>query len=148
MFTIHIQEKGGEQRRMVFNKPEVTIGRVQGNDIVLPKGNISKRHARIVLKDDKFILVDLKSTNGCYLNSRRITSPVVVKDDDDIVIGDFRFVIGPDDTDDEDTLEVAATELRLLAGVAQRDEASRLVYADWLEEHGHSVRAEFLRVQQ
>jgi len=31
MFTILIQEKGGEQRRMVFNKPEVTIGRVQGN---------------------------------------------------------------------------------------------------------------------
>ena len=29
MFTIIIQEKGGEQRRMVFNKPEVTIGRVQ-----------------------------------------------------------------------------------------------------------------------
>ena len=51
MFTILIQEKGGEQRRMVFNKPEVTIGRVQGNDIVLPKGNVSKRHARIVLKD-------------------------------------------------------------------------------------------------
>ncbi len=51
MFTIVLQEKGGEQRRLVFNKPEVTIGRVQGNDIVLPKGNVSKRHARIVLKD-------------------------------------------------------------------------------------------------
>src|SRR3978361_1836109 len=73
MFTILIQEKGGEQRRMVFNKPEVTIGRVQGNDIVLPKGNVSKRHARIVLKDGKFIIVDLKSTNGTYVNGRKIT---------------------------------------------------------------------------
>src|SRR5512144_2048861 len=80
MFTIIIQEKGGEQRRMVFNKPEVTIGRVQGNDIVLPKGNVSKRHARIVLKDGKFIIVDLKSTNGTYVNGRKITSPLVVKD--------------------------------------------------------------------
>src|SRR5437763_11611689 len=89
MFTIIIQEKGGEQRRMVFNKPEATIGRVQGNDIVPPKGNVSKRHARIVLKDGKFIIVDLKSTNGTYVNGRKITSPLVVKGSDKIYIGDF-----------------------------------------------------------
>ncbi len=96
MFTILIQEKGGEQRRMVFSKPEVTIGRVQGNDIVLPKGNVSKRHARIVLKDGKFIIVDLKSTNGTYVNGRKITSPLVVKDSDKIYIGDF--IVGVDET--------------------------------------------------
>src|ERR1700749_555390 len=95
MFTIIIQEKGGEQRRMVFNKPEVTIGRVQGNDIVLPKGNVSKRHARIVLEDGKFIIVDLKSTNGTYVNGRKITSPLVVKDSDKIYIGDF--IVGVDE---------------------------------------------------
>ncbi len=98
MFTIIIQEKGGEQRRMVFNKPEVTIGRVQGNDIVLPKGNVSKRHARIVLKDGKFIIVDLKSTNGTYVNGRKITSPLVVKDSDKIYIGDF--IVGVDEAAD------------------------------------------------
>ncbi len=95
MFTIIIQEKGGEQRRMVFNKPEVTIGRVQGNDIVLPKGNVSKRHARIVLKDGKFIIVDLKSTNGTYVNGRKITSPLVLKDTDKVYIGDF--IVGVDE---------------------------------------------------
>src|SRR5512141_2781103 len=95
MFTIIIQEKRGEQRRMVFNKPEVTIGRVQGNDIVLPKGNVSKRHARIVLKDGKFIIVDLKSTNGTYVNGRKITSPLVVKESDKIYIGDF--IVGVDE---------------------------------------------------
>src|SRR5215469_1179835 len=96
MFTIIIQEKGGGQRRMVFNKSEVTIGRVQGNDIVLPKGNVSKRHARIVLKDGKFIIVDLKSTNGTYENGRKITSPLVVKDSDKIYIGDF--IVGVDES--------------------------------------------------
>src|SRR3978361_38770 len=95
MFTILIQEKGGEQRRMVFNKPEVTIGRVQGNDIVLPKGNVSKRHARIVLKDGKFIIVDLKSTNGTYVNGRKITSPLVVKDADKLYIG--QLIVGVDE---------------------------------------------------
>ena len=89
MFAIVITEKGGEQRRISFNKAEITIGRVQGNDIVLPKGNVSKRHARIVLKDGKFIIVDLKSTNGTYVNGRKITSPLVVKNTDKIYIGDF-----------------------------------------------------------
>src|ERR1700743_2987090 len=95
MFTIIIQEKGGESRRMVFNKAEVTIGRVQGNDIILPKGNVSKRHSRIVLKDGKVIIVDHKSTNGTYVNGRKITSPLVVKDSDKIYIGDF--IVGVDE---------------------------------------------------
>lgn len=89
MFAIIVTEKGGEQRRLEFDKSEVTIGRVQGNDVILPKGNVSKRHARIVLKDGKFIIVDLKSTNGTYVNGRKITSPLVVKESDKIYIGDF-----------------------------------------------------------
>ncbi|HUH05278.1 MAG TPA: FHA domain-containing protein, partial [Kofleriaceae bacterium] len=95
MFAIIVTEKGGDQRRLEFDKSEVTIGRVQGNDIILPKGNVSKRHARIVLKDGKFIIVDLKSTNGTYVNGRKITSPLVVKDSDKIYIGDF--ILGVDE---------------------------------------------------
>jgi pilus assembly protein CpaF len=89
MFAVVITEKGGAQRRTEFDKSEVTIGRVQGNDIILPKGNVSKRHSRIVLKDNRFIVVDLKSTNGTYVNGRKITSPLVVKSGDKIYIGDF-----------------------------------------------------------
>jgi len=96
MFTIIVTEKGGDQRRHEFDKNEVTIGRVQGNDIILPKGNVSKRHARIVLKDGKFIIVDLKSTNGTYVNGRKITSPLVVKENDKIYIGDF--ILGVDES--------------------------------------------------
>ena len=57
---------------------------------------MSKRHARIVLKDGKFIIVDLKSTNGTYVNGRKITSPLVVKDSDKIYIGDF--IVGVDES--------------------------------------------------
>src|SRR4030095_4330450 len=117
MFTIHIQEKGGEQRRMVFNKPEVTIGRVQGNDIVLPKGNVSKRHARVVLKDGKMIVVDLKSTNGTYASGSKLTSPMVVRDDDKVYIGDFMIGLSTEDEEDFDTLQADPTESRLLAAI-------------------------------
>jgi pilus assembly protein CpaF len=93
MFTVIVTEKGGDQKRLDFDKPEITIGRVQGNDIILPKGNVSKRHSRIVLKDGKFIIVDLKSTNGTYVNGRKITSPLVIKDTDKIYIGDFIITV-------------------------------------------------------
>src|SRR5882672_877761 len=93
MFAIVVNEKGGEQKRLDFDKPEVTIGRVQGNDVILPKGNVSKRHSRIVLKDGKFIIVDLKSTNGTYVNGRKITSPLVIKPTDKIYIGDFIITV-------------------------------------------------------
>jgi pilus assembly protein CpaF len=89
MLELTINEKGGPTRTDNFNKNEITIGRVQGNDIVLPKGNISKKHSRIVLKDGKFIVVDLKSTNGTYVNGKKITGPQVIKPADKIYIGDF-----------------------------------------------------------
>ncbi|MDB4989816.1 MAG: domain containing protein [Myxococcaceae bacterium] len=89
MFTVVIAEKEGAERRVTFTEAEVTIGRVPGNDVVLPKGNVSKRHSRIVLKDNRFIVVDLKSTNGTFVNGRKITSPLVVKEGDKIYVGDY-----------------------------------------------------------
>jgi uncharacterized protein (TIGR02996 family) len=147
---LEVRDKDGSEPTVFqISTPEITIGRVQGNDIVLPRGNVSKRHARIVIKDGKYIIVDLKSTNGTYVNGRKITSPLVFKPEDKIYIGDFTLLVGElDDDFEQDTVEVDATELRLLAGIAQRDEASRLVYADWLEGNGDLVRAEFLRMQE
>ncbi len=140
--------RDGSIRRETFDADEVTIGRVGGNDLVIPMGNISKRHARIVVKHGRIIVVDLKSTNGTYVNGRKVTSPMVVTEDDKINIGDYAVTLSETDVfEDEPTVEVEATELRLLAAIAQRDEVSREVYADWLEEHGDHVRAEFLRVQ-
>jgi pilus assembly protein CpaF len=93
MFQISINEKGGQPRSMDFDKAEITVGRVQGNDIVLPKGNISKRHSRLVVKDGKFIIMDLQSTNGTYVNGKKIAQPQVVKASDKIYIGDFTLQI-------------------------------------------------------
>jgi len=89
LFAIIISEKGGAERRESYDKNEINVGRVQGNDLMLPKGNVSKHHARLLFRDGRFIVTDLKSTNGTYVNGRKITSPLVVKDSDKIYIGDF-----------------------------------------------------------
>ena len=92
MIQITISEKGGPVKRLQFDKPEVSIGRVDQNDIVLPKGNVSKQHSKLVLREGRLVIVDLKSTNGTFVNGKKIGAPQVVRADDKINIGDF--VIG------------------------------------------------------
>ena len=89
MFSILITEKGGAQRQLDFEAAEIGIGRLEDNDLCLPKNNVSKHHARLVFKDDRYVIVDQKSTNGTYVNGRRITGPMVVRRGDKIYIGDF-----------------------------------------------------------
>jgi pilus assembly protein CpaF len=89
VFAIVISEKGGAERRELFDQPELNIGRVQGNELTLPKGNVSKRHARLVYRDNRFIVTDLNSTNGTYVNRRRINQATIVRQGDRIYIGDF-----------------------------------------------------------
>jgi len=92
-FSVEISEKGNGRQVLEFDRPEVTIGRVKGNDIILPKGNISKRHSRIIVKGGAFVVVDLKSTNGTYVNGHKLTSPHVLKHGDQIYIGDFTLTV-------------------------------------------------------
>ncbi len=89
MFTIIISEKGGAERRETFERNEINVGRVQGNDLMLPKGNVSKHHARLLYRDGRFIVTDLKSTNGTYVNGRKISQATIVREGDKIYIGDF-----------------------------------------------------------
>ncbi len=94
-FTIVIHEKGGAERREIFESSELTVGRVQGNDIMLPKGNVSKRHARLLYRDGRFIVTDLNSTNGTYVNRRRIAQATIVREGDRIYVGDFVLRVEP-----------------------------------------------------
>ena len=68
MYAVVITDEGGARRRLDFSKPELTVGRVQGNDIVLSKRNVSKQHARLTLKGEQPVVVDLNSTNGTSIN--------------------------------------------------------------------------------
>src|SRR5512144_3451508 len=89
MFSVIFSEKGGAERRETFDRTEINVGRVQGNDLMLPKGNVSKRHARLLFRDGRFIVTDLNSTNGTYVNRRRITQATIVREGDRIYVGDF-----------------------------------------------------------
>ena len=50
---------------------------------------MSKHHARLLYRDGRFIVTDLKSTNGTYVNGRKISQATIVREGDKIYIGDF-----------------------------------------------------------
>ncbi len=95
MYAVVVTDEGGVQRRLDFSKPELTVGRVQGNDIVLAKRNVSKQHARLTLEAERAIVTDLNSTNGTWVNGRRISSPYPIKLGDKIYIADFIITLEP-----------------------------------------------------
>jgi serine/threonine-protein kinase len=60
-------------RRVLIIKPEFTIGRSPECDLNLPDHLWSRRHAEIKYVDDGFLVRDLHSSNGVFVNGRRVT---------------------------------------------------------------------------
>jgi len=66
------------------------IGRSDVSDIVIEGQFVSRQHAILIRDQDAVILIDIKSRNGSFVNSRRVTSKVL-RDNDIISIGDHRI---------------------------------------------------------
>jgi len=69
----------------------ITIGRDVNNDICINKPQVSSFHAKFIIKSsDKIILQDLNSTNGTYINDKKISSSEIIISDC-IKFGSFHF---------------------------------------------------------
>ena len=67
----------------------ITIGRKEGNTIVLKDPYISSHHARIYKDESEYIIEDLGSRNGTYLNGNPIVNRAFLDVGDIIKLGDF-----------------------------------------------------------
>jgi Mg-chelatase subunit ChlD len=74
-------------------KTEVSLGRGEDNDIVIPHPSVSRSHARLARHDGSFVLTDLNSTNGSYVNNRQVEGSAVVSNGSEVRFGDIRFVL-------------------------------------------------------
>ena len=81
----------GNKDYLNFTKPDITIGRTADCDVVVPKKNVSKRHARIYLDKKRFFIMDLNSTNGTLLNGNRIENAENFIETDIINIGGVKI---------------------------------------------------------
>jgi serine phosphatase RsbU (regulator of sigma subunit) len=69
--VLRIQDRDGE-RRVPISKPHFRIGRSLDNDLLLPPTEVSRHHAVIALEEGHFVLLDVSSKLGTYVNGGRI----------------------------------------------------------------------------
>ena len=86
MLTILLKFNDQLLKTVETDKEVITIGRNEANDIQVDNLSVSKQHAAITKENDKYIIEDLKSTNGTYLNENTI-SRAELNDQDLITIG-------------------------------------------------------------
>jgi len=77
----------------------IILGRAPDCNLIIADRRVSRRHAEICRQEEGFILRDLDSTNGTWLNGRRLNAPVLLYDGDVIEIGAARLIFhDPDAT--------------------------------------------------
>lgn len=69
-----------------------TIGRASDSDIIIDDPYLSSKHALISKRGPKMIIQDLNSTNGTFLNGKKVRKPTHLREKDEIVLGIKRFV--------------------------------------------------------
>ncbi len=114
------------------------IGRKQANDIVIDNLAVSGFHAQIDSVSNTFVLRDLDSTNGTFVNDKRITLHNL-QHNDSILIGKHELIFdcsdlmrtqaNEADDNDEKTRLLSTNDLRELAGWTKNDSAY-----DWYDK--------------
>lgn len=72
-------------------KDNTSIGRSPSNDITLKAPKVSRQHAAINMYNDQHIIIDLKSSNGVYVNGTKVDE-CVLNSGDEVSIGGYKFV--------------------------------------------------------
>lgn len=96
MLRLIVQNDQGRKAELPLESPEVTIGRGDDNTIQLDDRNVSRRHARLRQLENSYVLEDLGSSNGIWINGRRLVGNIFVKGGDSFRLGDYQLVVAED----------------------------------------------------
>ena len=83
--------QGEQESSYPLTKDAYTLGRHRNNDIVVGDPKVSSFHARLDRTAEGFLLVDLSSRNGTYVNSKRIINQLLATGDE-VRLGTARLV--------------------------------------------------------
>jgi pSer/pThr/pTyr-binding forkhead associated (FHA) protein len=123
MFTLTIEDKNGViADEFCFNHGTYLIGRVEGNDIILPSSKVSRQHARIFVRDNHCFVEDLGSSNGVIVDGQRIQGERDLGTASQIRIGDFYLYLALNKDQDNNQHDVVSTHI-----VSQDENSYKLV---------------------
>ena len=90
--SLILVQMDGKQREILLNKPVQVIGRQTDCQIRIATSAVSRHHCEVSIQDSKAVLRDLGSSNGTFVNRRRIAHTELAAGDL-ISIGDLVFVV-------------------------------------------------------
>ncbi len=102
MWKLVIEDDEAKRTSVPLTRDDYTIGRKEGNTIRLTERNVSREHAKIRKSqngagshspDSPFLLEDMNSYNGVYVNGLRVAQPQKLQHGDLIQIGDYRIIL-------------------------------------------------------
>lgn len=67
---------------------QIMIGRDSSNGVAINDPEVSRRHARLTFQGGKYVIEDLGSTNGTFINGQRLSGPHVLKAGDVVALGE------------------------------------------------------------
>lgn len=80
----------GSELSITLTRPEMVFGRHTDNDVRLPLPDVSRRHCRFSFVDNRWLVVDLNSLNGIFVNGEKVGQATLYHNDV-LRIGSFTF---------------------------------------------------------
>lgn len=112
MDVVLVMFKDGKRRDFPLSKSKMIIGRKPDCELRIPTGDVSRQHCEIEVEGDELTVRDLGSSNGTYVNGKRIAE-TTLEAGDELRVGPVQFVVQIDgdpqniDADDFEPLPAA-----------------------------------------
>ncbi len=111
MWKLRIEDDQANRTVVNLVRQEYTVGRAEDNDVRLTERNVSRHHAKLERSSDGWLLTDLESYTGCYVDEQRISGQVSLGHDTRLRVGDYDILLYDDAQEsiaDRDAMTVPA----------------------------------------
>jgi pSer/pThr/pTyr-binding forkhead associated (FHA) protein len=93
--TILVRSGQLKGNRLPVRVPVINIGRADYNDLVLPDDSVSSAHAKMQRREGVWILTDLSSTNGSFVDGERVQGEAMLSPGATLKLGDVSLLFDP-----------------------------------------------------
>jgi pSer/pThr/pTyr-binding forkhead associated (FHA) protein len=91
-YQLVIRSGAGAGKVFPLEKSEMHVGRDVTNELVISDEKVSRRHARLYTEGDQYVVEDLGSTNGTFINGARLSGPHLLRVGEQITFGETSIV--------------------------------------------------------
>lgn len=125
MWKLAIEDDQGNKTVVNLVRSAYSVGRGDDNTVRLTERNISRKHAKFYQNGGSWVIEDLSSYNGCFVNGVRVAATQHLEHGDLVQVGDYRLVVSDEAVPESE--EASATVPTLPKSHSLLDQPDRLV---------------------